>query len=152
MGVSPAFALTCRAARQCGFIDALRFLADVAGVEFRLQRVTPQERERTQQVRARAEAAAMSVSHEIRGIRVLLLDDLHRTNRLCTLLGKRLAGSTDDAGRELLWSELAELAPAQTAATAALNYLDRASAETLARFALLNPEQRAAEILRGSHE
>jgi hypothetical protein len=139
-----------RAMQQCGFSEAMTFLAALAGVQYRFQRASRGELERARLRRARAERAAWKLTDEIARLRIYYTDALHRADLLCWRLGQRLCLALSDAVRETLWEVLAQLAPAQTFFLAAWHFIRNAAPDVLARFALATAFERRRYILEGN--
>jgi phage/plasmid primase-like uncharacterized protein len=137
------------AVRQCSFRDAVAYLAQLAGVEFRARSVSRREIEHRQQRRERAERAAWRIADEIGRLRGYYTDALHRTDRLQSRIGKELLRSGTENARDSAWNRLARLAPACTFFFASWHFLCDATPNALARFALAKPSKRRAAILEG---
>jgi hypothetical protein len=138
-----------RAVRQCGYRDAVRFLAALAGVEYQSQRLSQTEITRAKRRRARAELAAWGIADEIGRLRRCYMDGLHRTERLQRRIGNKLLRSRTEAERDAEWERLARLASICTFFYAAWNFIWDAKANALAHFALASPGERRRFILEG---
>ncbi len=132
--------------RQCSFREAVGFLRQLGGVEYRPGPVSRGEIERAKQTRARAERASWRVHDELLRLRRYYADALHRADRLCWVLGERLRTAPCEADAQGMWDALARLAPAATFFLSAFTYLNRADDATLVRLALASPGQRRALI------
>jgi hypothetical protein len=89
--------------------------------------------------RVRAEAVAWSAYDEILRLRHYYTSCLHRCDRLCASIGKRLLRERNPR----LWDSLARLAPAHSFFLAAFQFYATAKPPALARFASASPaEQR----------
>jgi len=138
-----------RAAKQCSFREAVEFLAALAGVEFRLRRVSRREIQQTTQRRARAERAAWRIADEIGRLRRYYADALHRCERLQWKAGRQLLLASHELERESAWEQLARLAPVCTFFFAAWNFLWDLEPDALIHFALASPLDRRRFILKG---
>ena len=134
--------------QQSGFHEAVKFLAALAGVEYRGQRLSRAETKRREALRGRAERAAWKLTDEIVRLRIYNTDALHRADRLCCRLGVQLSRAASESEREKIWDRLARLAPAQTFFLAAWTFMSQAKPEALAHFALAMPSERR-RILEG---
>jgi hypothetical protein len=141
-----------RAVRQCGFREAVRFLAALAGVEYQFQRASQHEIEKSKLRRARAELAAWRIADEIGRLRRYYMDGLHRTERLQRRIGNKLLRSGTEAERDAEWERLARLAPVCTFFFAAWSFTWDAKANALAHFALASPGDRRRFILEGKSD
>lgn len=135
-----------RAVKNCGFREALEFLARLAGVQYSPRRVSRCEIERVKINRERAENAAWRVRDKVVLLRSVYRDGLHRAERLMARMGEALLQAHNEAEQDAAWEGIARLAPIQTFFLAAYDFLYRASGITLVRFALASPEQRRALI------
>ena len=138
-----------RAVRNCGFREAVEFLAALAGVEFRLRRASGPEIVQARRRRARAEQAAWRVADDIGMLRRYYVDCLHRTERLQSRTDGRMHCVRTDADREAIWENLARLAPVSTFFLAAWQFISDAPPDALVRFALASPAERRALTLGG---
>jgi hypothetical protein len=123
--------------RQCSFRGAVEFLAALAGVEYRPDKLSAAEIQRAQQTRERAEREAWRVHDEIIRVRGYYGDCLRRA--------ERLEASTTD------WDMLTRLARVSTFFFAAYTHTNRLDSGALARFALMTPAMRRAAILEGTN-
>jgi len=128
-----------RAVRQCSFRDAMDFLAALAGVQYRPQRLSVAEVHRAQQTRDRANRSAWLVHDAIIHMRGYYGDALRRTERLQARVGMR--------GGCAMWDILARLATVSTFFFAALTHINKLDSAELVRFALMTPAARRAAIL-----
>lgn len=138
-----------RAVRQCGFNDALAFLAALAGVEYQPNRLPLAEIARRKEIRQRAERAAWLVTDELSQLRRYYMDALHRTERLQSRIADGILRTENDPEREVAWDRLARLAPAGTYFLAGFSFVFDAQPDVLARFVLARPADRRAMILDG---
>lgn len=135
-----------RAVRRCGFREAVTFLAGLGGVQYAPGHVPRAEIERRRQLRLRAGRAAWHAYDEIARLRRYYTDALHRSDRLCAAIGKRLLRERD----RKLWDDLGRLAPAQSFYLAAFQFLNKGTPAELARFAFAGAAKRRAMILEGT--
>lgn len=138
-----------RAVRRCDSKEALRFLAGLGGIQYRPGRVSPKGVAARKRRRARAEAAAWRVADRVGELRARYHHVLLRADRLCWLLGEQLCRAQEEE-REILWTALARLAPAQTFLLAAWHFFSGAPSGTLARAALSTPAERRKLMLEGN--
>ncbi len=135
------------AARGCGFLQAVEYLAQLAGVSHSPERRSPSEVAQLRARRQRAEAAAWRVRDEALRLRAHYGGGLHRAEHLWRRYGKGLLRACTESEREAVWDRMARLAPVCTFFLAAFKNLNRADDATLARFALAGPAERHAAIL-----
>jgi phage/plasmid primase-like uncharacterized protein len=135
-----------RAVRNCGFREALEFLAHLAGVEHSPRRASRHDIGQARIRRERAENAAWRVRDEVSRLRSYYRDGLHKAERLMARMGKEVLRSRTEVEQDAAWERMARLAPSQTFFLAAYDFLCRASGSVLVRFALASPEQRRALI------
>lgn len=134
-----------RAVRKCKFPEAVQFLADLAGVEYRGRRISAAELAMQQERREAAEAESWHVLRLIIAARGRCDDQLIRCERLQRQIGDLLRDTIDkDHREELLWSILAELAPVSTRLLADKRFLDAADAASLIAFVTGSPVEMAA--------
>jgi hypothetical protein len=138
-----------RATRRCSFPEALHFLAALAGVEFRLRRLSRREIGRTRRLQERAACAAWRIIDETGRLRRYYTEAMHRTERLQERIGNELLRSTTGAAPDPEWERLARLAPVSTFFFAAWNFVWHAKPDMLARFALASPAERRQLIFEG---
>jgi hypothetical protein len=138
-----------RAVKQCGFIDAVCFLARLAGIDYHHQSPSTAEIAHIKENRERAEAAAWEMYDTLVLLRSEYIDKLNRADVWCAQVGQRLIETTDEEMAEVFWSVLADLAPYQTFFLAGLTYLDKAGTPERIMFALATDKQRREAILRG---
>jgi hypothetical protein len=130
-----------RVAKKCSFREAVEFLSALAGVTWRVGRVSRLEIEHLQARRERLERAAWILRDEETHLLCFYGDRLHRAERLMARLAE-----AQDAGTEACWERVARLAPVQTYFLAAYTFLCSASRETIVRFVLTSPAKRRAMI------
>jgi CHC2-type zinc finger protein len=135
-----------RAVRQCSFRDSVELLAALVGVEYHPAKLSGAEVERVRDRHERAERAAWRIRDEILRLRIYYCDVLHRSERLWRRIGGDFPGVRNETEREAVWLRLARLAPAATYFLAAHDFLNRADAATLARFALASTADRRTQI------
>jgi hypothetical protein len=140
-----------QAVRRCGFVEAVKFLAALAGVEYRGRRVSRRQLARMHARRERAEAAGWAirdalVSFESKCARALIL-----VERLQRAIGQRLAGMAEGEASNALWGMLAGLAPVAGYFLAVWDFLGRANPEARIRFALASSGERGALVLGDCH-
>ena len=135
--------------RKCSFLDALRFLAAMAGIEWAALN-TPEMRRELAEAKRKAERVKATAEKLRTFERTLLLDarnevlSLHRLRRNA---GTRLAAIRSGAQprflgeSELAWSALGLVAGQELRAAARYNFLAFASPADRTRFAL-NPRER----------
>ncbi len=131
-------------AEKIDFPSAVRKLAQRFGIPLEDEIPTQDDRKR----RERADAAAWHAYDEIARLRCYYTDALHRADRLCAFIGKRLRAERNPH----LWDSLARLAPAQTFFLAAFQFLSSSTPANLARFAFASAVERRAKILEGAHD
>jgi hypothetical protein len=136
-----------RAVRNCGFREAVTFLAGLAGVEFQNHRLFRAEIAQKRHRRERAERAAWRVNDRVQELRRFYYSAMLRAERLCWRIGERLRHALALEGQGACWDALARLAPTQTFFLAAWNFFFSAPAAALARAALALPDERRAIIL-----
>jgi len=144
-----------REARGCGFREAVEFLAQLAGVTSLPHCVSRGEVARARRRCERASAAAWTIYDTISRLRVYYTDALHRCERLWARVGEELRSASSDAERKAAWDRLQHLAPSCTFCFAAFDFINRADAFALTRFALTTPDHRRAIILEendGNHK
>jgi DNA primase len=135
-----------RSVRQCGFRQAVTFLAALAGVEYRPQRVSRTDLERVQRRRARVDRAAWRIHDEVVRLRGYYGDALRRTERLQARIGKHLKHVQNEGDSETVWNRLALLASPSSFFLAAFNHVNSLNSAGLVRFALMPAGQRRATI------
>lgn len=139
-----------RAMRQCSFRDAVGFLAALAGVDHHPAKPSRAEVERARDRRERAENAAWRIRDEVLRLRIYYCDILHRSERLWCQIGGDFIRLRSETERESVWDRLGRLAPVMAYFLAAHDFLNRADAATLTRFALSSTFVRRNAIL-GEH-
>jgi DNA primase len=135
-----------RAARNCGFREAMDFLGQLVGVKYLPRRASCYEIERARIIHERAEKAAWRVSDEVIRLRSYYRDGLHRAERLAARVGEEILCSSTEDQREGAWERLARLAAVQSFFLAAYDFTYRIPSAVLVRFALASPEQRRTLI------
>jgi hypothetical protein len=140
-----------RTLRQCSFREAVAFLAQLAGVEHHQVKLSSAEVERVRNTRKRAERAAWRIRDEILQLRIYYCDALHRSERLWQRIGGGFVRVSGEAELNTAWERLARLAPVAAFFLAAYNFLNRADAAALARFALASTIERRKIILGEQH-
>jgi hypothetical protein len=138
--------------RKCSFREAIEFMATLAGVEFRAQRVSRREIVQTYQRRERAERAAWRIADATGRLRRYYADALHRAERLQERIGSEILRSSTEAAHEATWERLARLAPACTFFFAGSHFIWDANPEALVSFALASPVERRRLILGDESE
>ena len=136
-----------RAARSCGFRQAVEYLAQLAGISYSPERRSLSEVAQLRARRQRAEAAAWRVRDEALRLRAHYGGGQHRAERLWRRYGEGLLQARTESEREGAWDRMSRLAPVCMFFLAAFDYLNRADDATLARFALAGPAERRAAIL-----
>ncbi len=136
-----------REARQCGFREAMEFLAGLAGVGYRGRRVSPREIKQMRARRQRAEVAGWAIRDALRSFESKCGRALILVERLRWLIGEQLRATADDQASVALWEMLAGLAPVATCFLALWDFLGRASPEARIRFALASCAERRALVL-----
>jgi len=134
-------------AKQCGFREAVTFLAGLAGVEFQIHRPFRAEMARKGLRCERTERAVWQVSDSVHGLRRFYNSAMLRADRLCWSISERVSHTLTLDEQDPCWSALARLAPAQTFFFAAWYFFFSAPADALARAALASPGERRAIIL-----
>jgi hypothetical protein len=140
-----------RAVRECGFREAVRFLAGLAGVEYRGRRVSREEVAQIYAQRERARVAAWAVRDAV----VLLVGRHARAlclvERLQRTVGERLEIQGEGEQSEALWEILRRLAPVATYSLAVFYFLGNADPETRIRFVLGTGAGRGAFLFGDCH-
>ena len=136
-----------RAVQQCGFREAVAFLAHLAGVSYEPQRVSRRQIEAAKRQRQRADAAAWRVRDEVLRLRFYYRDGLHRAERLWRRFGDELLRARSGRERDAVWYRMARLAPACTFFLAGFRYINDSDSATLVSFALASPAQRREAML-----
>ncbi len=136
-----------RAVRQCSFREAVEFLAALAGVKFRLQRVSRQEIGQIRQRRERAEHAAWRISDEVGRLRRYYTDTMHRAEQLQWRAGHDLLRASTDWARDTAWERLARIAAVSTFFFMGWSFIWGANPEALVSFVLASPTERRRSIL-----
>lgn len=136
-----------RAVRQCSFAEALQFLAELAGVEHRPDKIPRKEIRASHERRERAERAAWRVSDRVQELRRFYHSAMLRAERLCSRIGERLRHALPLEEQGACWDALVCLAPTQTFFLAAWNFFFSAPADALACAALASPDERREVIL-----
>lgn len=133
-----------RAVRQCGFREAVAFLAHIAGVSYEPRPFFDRQSEAAN--RQRADAAAWRVRDEVLRLRSYYRDGLHRAERLWRRLGDELLRARSECERDAV-DRMARLAPACTFFLVAFRYINEADSATLVSFVLASPAQRREAML-----
>ncbi len=133
-----------RAVRECSFREALAFLAALAGIDYRQQKISRADLQRSERRRERASRAAWHIRDEVLRLRSHYGEALRRTERL-----QRRIGIED--GTEV-WDRLARLASVSTFFLAAFTHISNLDSAGLAHFALTSATERRAEILGSEDE
>jgi len=136
-----------RATRRCSFSEAVEFLAAMAGVEFRSQRVSRREFVQIRQRRERADHAAWRIADEAGRLRVYYTDAMHRAERLQERIGNEIFWSSSETTREIAWARLARIVPVYTFFFAGWNFVWDANPDTLVPFVLASSAERRRFIL-----
>jgi hypothetical protein len=136
-----------RVSRRYSFREAVEFLAVLAGVEFRLKRVSQREIAQRRREREQAEHAAWQIVDETARLRRYYTDAMHRAERLGERIGIEISRSSSEATREIAWGRLARLAPVRTFFFAGWNFLWDAKPDTLVHFVLASAAERRRFIL-----
>ncbi len=129
-------------AEGLNFPTAVRKLAVRFGIPLENVRQSSDDAER----RERADAAAWHAYDQIAHLRRYYTAALHRSDRLCAAIGKRLMAERD----RRLWDSLVRLAEPQTFYLAAFQFFTHATPYALSRFALASPVERRKFILEGT--
>jgi phage/plasmid primase-like uncharacterized protein len=140
-----------RAVHKCSFREAVTLLAAMAGVEFRLRRVSQWEIAQAQWQRERAERSAWRIVDKIARLRRYYTNTLHRAERLQTRIGGEILHAYAETARDRDrgWERLARLAPVCTFFFAGWNFIWEATPDVLVRFALASPTERRRLIRDG---
>lgn len=136
-----------RAARRCSFREAVEFLAALAGVDFRLKRVSRQEVAQRLRQREQAEHAAWQIADEAARLRRYYTDAMHRAERLRERIGNEISRSSSEVTREAAWEQLARLVSVHTFFFVSWNFVWDANPDTLVRFVLASSAERRRFIL-----
>jgi hypothetical protein len=136
-----------RVIKNCGFREAVEFLAELAGVSYSPRRVARHEIERARRRRERAESAGWRVRDEVLRLRCYYRDGLHRAERLMACMGEEILRCHTEAEQDAALERMARLASPQTFFLAAYDFLCRASVPALVQFVLASSEHRRGLIL-----
>lgn len=137
--------------RQCGFREAVEFLAALGGVEYRARRISREDLARMRARRARTESSAWAIHDAVIQLVSGYARALRLVERLQRAIGAHLKAEPEGSHAEALWAMLTQLAPIGTYFLAAFDFLGHANAETRIRFVLGTPAERRAFIFGDRH-
>ena len=138
-----------RAIRNCTFLEAVQFLAELVGVSYRPRRNTRGDVVEAVRRGERARKAAWQIRDEIVRLRSYYRDGIHRSERLWVRIGEDLFLAGNGPRQDMIWNQMARLASVSTFFVAAYNYIHAANPRELIRFALASPDERRTLILGG---
>jgi len=142
--------LVCRV-RGCGFREAVHFLAQLAGVEYRPDKLSRHQLGLVRHRRERAAAVAWLIRDEVVRLRCYYNARLHRAEYLWRRIGENVRRARCEAEREAAWEKMARFAPVCTYFLAAWHFTSDATPDVLVCFVLASAAERRAMILGESH-